>query len=166
MVLISEKINDAFNTQIGEELSSAYIYLSMSTWFKENSFNNLGEWFFDQYNEELLHAYKFMDYIVETGGTVKLPAIPAPKNDWVSVEECVKTAYEHEQYITNKIRDLLVLTEEIKVYAPRQLLQWFITEQIEEEASTSELVNRQAAFRNDMLFDQHTQRVQHSDESK
>ena len=56
----------------------------MSTWFKENNFNNLGEWFFDQYNEELLHAYKFMDYIVETGGTVKLPVIPAPNAEIIT----------------------------------------------------------------------------------
>ena len=166
MVLISEKLNDAFNAQIGEEMYSAYIYLSMSTWLKENSFNNLGEWFFAQYNEELAHAYKFMDYIVETGGTVKLPAIPAPKNDWTSVEECVKTAYEHEQFITNKIRGLVELAEELKDYGPRQLLQWFVTEQIEEEASTSELVDRQQAFKNDMLLDQHTQRTQHSDGSE
>ena len=166
MVLITEKLNDAFNTQIGEEISSAYIYLSMSSWLKENNFNNLGEWFFAQYMEELGHAYKFMDYIVETGGKVKLPAIPEPKSDWASVEECVKTAYEHEQYITNKIRDLVVLAEELKDYGPRQLLQWFVTEQIEEEASTSELVDRQAAFRNDMLFDHHTHRTQHSDESE
>ena len=166
MVLISEKLNDAFNAQIGEEISSAYIYLSMSTWLKENSFNNLGNWFFDQYNEELEHAYKFMHYIVETGGTVKLPAIPAPKNDWASVEECVTTAYEHEQYITSKIRELVVLAEELKDYGPRQLLQWFVTEQIEEEASTSELVDRQKAFNNDMLFDIHTQRTEHSDESE
>jgi ferritin len=164
MVLISEKFNNALNAQVGEEISSAYIYLSMSTWLKENSFNNLSSWFFAQYNEELGHAYKFMNYIAETGGTVKLPAIPAPKNDWASVEECVKTAYAHEQYITGKIRELVELAEELKDYGPRELLQWFVTEQIEEEASTSELVDRQAAFRNDMLFDHHTRRAAESEE--
>jgi ferritin len=164
MVLISEQLNNAFNAQIGEEISSAYIYLSMSTWLKEHSFNNLGEWFFEQYNEELAHAYKFMDYIVETGGTVKLPEIPAPKNDWANVEEIVKTAYKHEQYITNKIRELVILAEELRDYGPRELLTWFVSEQIEEEASTSELVDRQAAFKSDMLLDQHTTRTQHEDE--
>jgi ferritin len=135
----------------------------MSTWLKQNSFNNLGEWFFAQYNEELSHAYKFIDYIVETGGTVKLRAIPMPKNDWANVEEIVKTAYAHEQYITGKINELVVLAEELKDYGPRQLLTWFVSEQIEEEASTSELVDRQAAFGSDMLFDHHTQRVSGSD---
>ena len=163
MVLISENFNNALNAQIGEEISSAYIYLSMSAWLKENNFNNLGEWFFSQYNEELTHAYKFIDYIVETGGTVKLPAIPMPKNDWANVEEIVKTAYGHEQHITKKINELVILAEELKDYGPRQLLTWFVSEQIEEEASTSELVDRQAAFHNDMLFDHHTHRVSESD---
>ncbi len=164
MALISERFNDALNAQIGEELNSAYIYLSMSTWLKENSFNNLGEWFVLQYNEELAHAYKFMDYIVETGGTVKLPGFEAPKNDWQSVEEIVKAAYAHEQHITGKINELVVLAEELKDYGPRELLTWFVSEQIEEEASTSEMVDRQAAFRNDMLFDHHTHRAPESEE--
>ena len=160
MVLISEKMNEALNKQIGEEISSAYIYLSMSIWLKEKSLNNLSNWFFTQYNEELGHAYKFINYIVETGGTAVLPAIPKPKSDWTSVEEIVKTAYQHEQYITNCIRELVLLAAELKDYNPQQLLQWFVTEQIEEEASTEELVIRQAAFKNDMLFDQHTTRTE------
>ncbi len=159
MPLISEKMNNALNKQIQEELSSAYIYLSMSTWLKQKSYNNLSSWFFTQYNEELSHAYKFMNYIVETGGFVKLSAIPEPKSDWISVKEVVEVAYKHEQYITNCIRDLVILAGELKDYNPQQLLQWFVTEQIEEEASTEELVIRQAAFKNDMLFDQHTSRT-------
>ena len=164
MALISEKFNDALNAQVQEEINSAYIYLSMTTWLKENNFNNLGEWFFDQYNEELSHAYKFMDYIAETGGKVKLLPLDAPKNDWKNVEEIVKAAYAHEQHITRKINELVVLAEELKDYGPRQLLTWFISEQIEEEASTSELVDRQAAFHNDMLFDHHTHRLTESSE--
>ena len=159
MALISEKFNNALNAQVQEEINSAYIYLSMTTWLKENNFNNLGEWFFTQYNEELSHAYKFMDYIVETGGKVKLLPLDAPKNDWQNVEEIVKAAYAHEQHITKKINELVVLAEELKDYGPRQMLTWFVSEQIEEEASTSELVDRQAAFHNDMLFDHHTHRL-------
>ena len=160
MALINEKINEAFNIQIGEELNSAFIYLSMSIWLKERSFNNLSSWFFAQYNEELSHAYKFMNYIIDVGGTAKIHQIPAPKSDWTSVKEIVETAYAHEQYITKKIHELVALTEAEKDYNPRETLQWFVTEQIEEETSTSELVERQAAFNNDMLFNQHTTRTQ------
>ena len=137
-----------------------WIISSMSIWLKENSFNKLSSWFFAQYNEELTHTYKFMNYIIDVGGTAKIPAIPEPKSDWSSVKEIVETAYAHEQYITGKIHELVTLTEELKDYNPRELLQWFVTEQIEEEANTSELVERQAAFKNDMLFDQHTVRTE------
>ncbi len=159
MALISERFNDALNKQIGEELNSAYIYLSMSIWLKEHSFNKLSSWYFAQYNEELPHAYKFMNYIIDVGGTAKIPAIPEPKSDWTSVKEIVETGYAHEQYITGKIHELVTLAEELKDYNPRELLQWFVTEQIEEEASAAELVERQAAFNNDMLFDQQTDRT-------
>ncbi len=159
MTLISEKFNEALIKQIGEEFSSAYIYLSASIWLKENTYNNLSNWFFLQYNEELSHAYKFINHIVDTGGTVKLPEIPAPKSDWQSVKEIVETAYAHEQYITKKIFDLVSLSEELKEFAAHELLRWFVTEQTEEESSTSELVTKQAAFSNDMLFDQHTTRL-------
>lgn len=155
---ISEKFNEALNKQIGEEMNSAHIYLSMSIWLKERSFNNLSSWFFNQYNEELAHAYKFMNYIVEVGGKAIVPALNEPKSDWASVKEIVETAYAHEQHITGTIHVLVTLSEELKDYNSRQLLQWFVSEQIEEEASTSELVERQAAFNNDMLFDQHTVR--------
>lgn len=158
MALISEKLNEALNVQIGEELNSAYIYLSMSIWLKENSFNKLSSWYFTQYNEELSHAYKFINYIIDVGGTAKIPAIPEPKSEWTSVKEIVETGYAHEQYITGKIHELMKLADELKDYNPRQLLQWFVTEQIEEEANASELVQRQAAFKNDMLFNQHTVR--------
>ncbi|MFX0151656.1 MAG: ferritin [Candidatus Hodarchaeota archaeon] len=158
MALISEKFNEAVVKQIGEEVYSAYLYLSASIWLKENSYNNLSSWFFAQYNEELSHAYKFINYVIDTGGKVKLPEISAPKSDWTSVKEIVKAAYEHEQYITKKIHELMALAEELKEYSPHELLRWFITEQIEEEASTEELVVRQAAFNNDMLFDANTTR--------
>ncbi|MFX0085327.1 MAG: ferritin [Candidatus Hodarchaeota archaeon] len=156
MVLINEEINNAFNKQIAEELNSAFIYLSMSIWLKEHNFNKLSSWFFTQYNEELSHAYKFMNYIIDVGGLAKIHAIPEPKSDWASVKEIVETAYAHEQHITRKIHELVSLAEKAGDYNPRELLQWFVTEQIEEEANTSELVERQKAFNNDMLFDQHT----------
>ena len=158
MALISEKFNEALNVQIGEELNSAYIYLSASIWLKEHSFNKLASWYFAQYNEELSHAYKFINYIIDVGGAAKIPAISEPKSDWTSVKEIVETGYAHEQYITGKIHELVALAEELKDYNPRDMLQWFVTEQIEEEASAAELVERQVAFKNDMLFDQHTVR--------
>ena len=159
VALISEKMNEALNEQIGKELESAYIYLSMSMWLKEHSYNNLSNWFHIQAQEEFVHAEKFANYIIETGGSVKLPALPQPKNDWNDVKEIVEAAYAHEQYITGRIQDLVRLAEELREIPVKNVLNWFVEEQIEEESSTSELVVRQAAFRSDMLFDHHTIRT-------
>ena len=100
-----------------------------------------------------------MNYIIDVGGSAKIHQIPAPKSDWDSTKTIVETAYAHEQYITKKIHELVALTEAEKDYNPRDMLSWFVTEQIEEESSTLELVERQAAFNNDMLFNQHTTRT-------
>jgi len=159
VALISEKMNEALNKQIGKELESAYIYLSMSMWLKEHSYNNLANWFHIQAQEEFVHAEKFANYIIDTGGSVKLPALPQPKNDWNDVKEIVEAAYAHEQYITGRIQDLVRLAEELREIPVKNLLNWFVEEQIEEESSSSELVVRQAAFRSDMLFDHHTIRT-------
>ncbi len=158
MSLISEKMNEALNEQVGKELESAYIYLSMNYWLKEQSYNGLANWFYIQAQEEFVHAEKFANYIIETGGSVKLQAIPQPKTDWADVKEIVETAYKHEQYITSRIHDLIRLAEEIKDINVRNLLNWFVEEQIEEENSSSELVVRQQRFKNDQLFDHHTHR--------
>ncbi|MFW9854713.1 MAG: ferritin [Candidatus Thorarchaeota archaeon] len=159
MALISKEIQDAFNDQIGKEIHSGYLYLSASLWLKENSYNNLSHWFFVQYEEEMQHAFKIMNYVVDVGGHVTLPAIPEPRADWQSVKDIVESAYAHEQVMTKNIHNLVTLTENLKDYNPRELLQWFVSEQIEEESSAEELVRKQVAFNNDMLFDQHTSRA-------
>ena len=151
-------MNDALNEQVGKELESAYIYLSMCYWLKEQSYTRLANWFYIQAQEEFGHAEKFANYIIETGGSVNLQAIPQPKNDWADVKEIVETAYKHEQYITGRIHDLVRLAEEIKDINVRNLLNWFVEEQIEEEDNASELVIRQQRFKNDQLFDHHTHR--------
>ncbi len=159
MALISKKFNDALNKQIKEELDSGYLYLSMSFWLEEKAYHNLANWYYLQAQEEYVHAKKFMDYIVETGGTVELLGLAKPKSNWESIKQIIDAGYKHEQYITGTIVALVKLAEEISELQARTLLQWFIDEQIEEEANASELIDKHAGFKNDMLFDQHTQRV-------
>ncbi|MBD3189678.1 MAG: ferritin [Candidatus Heimdallarchaeota archaeon] len=158
MTLISKKFNEALNEQIKHELESAYIYLSMSVWLKEQSYNNLANWYYIQAQEEFDHAKKFMDHIIECGGTVKLLSIEEPKSDWESVKQIVEAGYEHEQFITNKIMGLVELAEELNERTAKTILQWFVDEQVEEEDSASELITKQAAYKNDMLFDYHIKR--------
>jgi ferritin len=166
MTLISEEFNKALNKQIKEELESGYLYLSMSYWLKEQSFNNLANWYDLQAQEEYEHAMKFANYIVETGGEVELLALSKPKKEWESVEEIVHAGFKHEQYITKKIHELVELADELKEYSVKSLLQWFVDEQVEEEATAQEMIDRQAAFKNNMLFDQHTTRVSEEEEEE
>ncbi|NHJ04773.1 MAG: ferritin [Candidatus Heimdallarchaeota archaeon] len=158
MALISKKMNDALNIQIKEELESGYLYLSMSFWLKEKAYHNLANWYYVQAEEEYKHAKKFIDYIIETGGNVELLELSKPKFDWQSIKEIIEAGYKHEQHITKTIEGLWKLAEELKEIQPRSLLQWFIDEQIEEEANAQELIDKYAGFKNDQLFDHHTHR--------
>ena len=160
MALISKKFNDALNKQIKEELDSGYLYLSMSFWLEQRAFHNLAQWYYIQAQEEYEHAKKFMDYIVEAGGTVELLALDKPKSDWESIKQIIDAGYKHEQHITGTIVKLVKLAEELNELQPRTLLQWFIDEQIEEEANASELIDKYAGFKSDMLFDHHTHRAE------
>lgn len=160
MALISKKMNDALNNQIKEELESGYLYLGMSFWLEEKAFHNLAEWYYEQAKEEYKHAKKFMDYIVETGGTVELKELIKPKSDWKSIKEIIDAGLAHEKHITGKIVELWKLAEEIKELQVRSLLQWFIDEQVEEEANAEELIMKYDGFKSDMLFDHHTHRAE------
>ena len=159
MAQISKKFNDALNEQIKEELESGYLYLSMSFWLEEQSFENLANWYYIQAQEEYIHAKKFIDYIIETGGTVELLELQKPKNDWTSIKEIIEAGYAHEQYITGKIHELWELADKIKEIQARSMLQWFIDEQVEEEATATALIDKYKGFKNDMLFNQHTTRA-------
>ena len=158
MALISKKFNDALNKQIKEELESGYLYLSMSFWLEEKAYHNLANWYYVQAQEEYVHAKKFIDYIIETGGKVELLELAKPKNDWKSIKEIIDAGYAHEQHITGTIVGLAKLAEEINELQARSILQWFIDEQVEEEANATELIDKYAGFNNDMLFDHHTHR--------
>ncbi|MHA1409684.1 MAG: ferritin [Candidatus Odinarchaeia archaeon] len=162
---LDKEMENALNEQIKNEFESAYIYLSMSTWLKEHNFNNLANWYFIQTKEEVLHALKFVKFIVDAGGRVEYKDIKQLKKDWDSVEEIVKAGLKHERFITGKIYELVELAEKLKQYQVKPLLTWFVDEQLEEEANAMELVEKQKAFDNDMLFDAHVTRADISSES-
>jgi ferritin len=149
---LKKEMNDALNNQIKNELESAYIYLGMSTWLRENAYDNLANWYYIQTKEELIHALKFIKFIIDAGGSVELKDINVIKNDWNSVEEIVKAGLDHEKFITGKIYELVDLADKLKQYSVKPLLTWFIDEQVEEEDNASDLVAKQKAFKNDMLF--------------
>lgn len=139
---ISEKIEKAINEQIKEEFYSSYLYLAMSAWLSERSLNGFANWMYVQYQEEISHAIKFFKYLIERGGKVELQEIAKPKNDFESVLAIYQQALEHEKFVTSRINNMVDIAREVKDNATLNMLQWFVDEQVEEEANASELVDR------------------------
>ncbi len=139
---ISDKMEDALNEQIKNELYSAYLYLSMSAYAKSMNFNGFAHWLKLQAKEELEHAMKIYDYVFERGGRAVLKAIDEPPKEWSSFLELFKKVYEHENKVTNMINNLLKMAREENDYATEVFLHWFVDEQVEEEASANEIVQK------------------------
>jgi ferritin len=140
--MISKKMEDALNGQIKEELYSAYLYLSMSAWFETINLKGFANWMRTQNQEEQMHAMKIFDYLNERGGKVKFQKVDEPPNEWEAPLEAFKAAYKHEQHITGCINDLVYKAIEEKDLATQIFLDWFVNEQVEEEASVDEIVQQ------------------------
>lgn len=140
--MIGEKIQDAFNEQINAEMYSSYLYLSMAAKMEDQNLSGFANWFTVQAQEELIHAMKFYRHIIERGGRVKLKAIEEPPTEWDNPLAAFEAAYEHEVKVTGLINALVDLSHKEKDHAAANFLQWFIDEQVEEEASADENVQK------------------------
>jgi len=137
--MIPKKVEEAFSEQVKLELESAYIYLSMAAYFDADGFPGMGQWMRAQVQEEVTHAMRFYKHIVERGGHAKLHSLAMPPHDWKSPLAAFEAAYEHEKFITGKIDGLVRLAQAEGDHASGTLLQWFVDEQVEEEASTAKV---------------------------
>lgn len=140
--MISKKVEEALNKQLNAELYSSYYYLAMSAYFESLDLNGFATWFRLQSNEEYGHAMKLFDYIHQIGGTVKLSEIAAPKTDWKDYVDVFKDTFEHEQSVTKMINELVDLAMEEKDHATTNFMQWFISEQVEEEATSAQILKK------------------------
>ena len=140
--MIKEGIQDALNKQINAELYSSYLYLSMSAYFESINLKGFASWMRVQTQEELVHAMKFYDYLIERGGKVVLSSIESPPTEWPSPLAVFEQAYQHEQKVTGLINELVDLAIAEKDHATNIILQWFVSEQVEEEASADEVVQK------------------------
>ncbi|HOT00607.1 MAG TPA: ferritin [Acidobacteriota bacterium] len=140
--MIKDKMLKAINEQINEEYASAYIYLSMSAFFESINLQGFAQWMRVQVREETAHGDKFFKHIVERGGRVALKAIPEPAFEWKSPLDVFQATLKHEQHITACIHKLMDLAHAEKDYAAIGLLQWFVDEQVEEEAHAEEIVQK------------------------
>jgi len=140
--MIKQILQDAINEQINKEIFSAYYYLSMVAYLESEDLPGFAQFFRIQVEEEKFHAMKLFDYVNERGGKVILKGINNPKTDFESPLQVFELAYKHEQYVTELINNLMDITIKENDHALRSFLQWFIDEQVEEEATMSKYVNQ------------------------
>jgi len=133
-------MQDAINDQINKELYSSYLYLSMAAYFEDKNLSGFAHWMRVQESEEREHAMKLYDYLLERGGKVALKAIDAPKTEWTSTLEVAEEVAAHEAKVTASIYALYETALKEKDYPAQIMLQWFISEQVEEEKNAAEIV--------------------------
>lgn len=138
--MISNKMAKALNEQINKEMYSAYLYMSMSAHCTHLGMDGFANWFMVQYQEENMHAMKFYDYLNSQGAKVTLEAIEKPPVDFGTMLEMFEATLQHEQFVTKSINDLVDLAIKEKDHATKIFLQWFVTEQVEEEANDNAII--------------------------
>ncbi|MGD8666275.1 MAG: ferritin [Desulfobacterales bacterium] len=134
-MMLTDKMQKALNGQMNAELYSSYLYLSMNAYFKSVNLDGFANWMYYQAQEELEHAMKFYDFICQRGGRVQLAQIEAPPSVWNSPLAVFEDTLAHEQKVTGLINDLVEIANEERDHASQIFLQWFVSEQVEEEDS-------------------------------
>jgi ferritin len=140
--MLSEKMENAINGQITKEMYSAHLYMSMSAYADNIGLKGVATWFMTQYHEEMVHAMKFFEYIAAHGNRVRLGAIEQPESDFGSMLDMYNLTLEHEHYITKSIYDLVDLAIAERDHATKIFLDWYVTEQVEEEKNDTEIIQK------------------------
>lgn len=139
---MDEKMVEALNSQLNAELYSSYLYLSMGTYFEWEDMSGFANWMRVQAQEELAHAMKIYDYIIQRGDRVTLTKIESPPTEWESPVAVFEHVYSHEQNVTALINQLVNLSISLQDHATNNFLQWFVAEQVEEEESSSGVLKK------------------------
>ena len=140
--MFKERMVKAINEQINAEFYSAYLYLSMESWFRSQNLDGFANWMRVQFQEEQFHAMKLYDFVNERGGSVTLTAIAEPPKEWKSPLAVFEAVYKHEQMVTSRIDLLVDLAQKLKDHATLSFLQWFVDEQVEEESNDLAIINK------------------------
>lgn len=146
---LSQGIQDAINDQIHHEFHSAYVYLSMSAYLEAANFTGFAQWMRIQAREEVSHAMRLFEYVNDRNGRVQLKALEQPPQNFKSVLDTFENALQHEQKVTSMIHSLYALATKENDYATQVALEWFIREQVEEEATATKIVDRLKIAGND-----------------
>jgi len=156
--MISKKMQSELNEQVNKEFYSAYLYLAMSAYCTKIGLPGFANWMRLQYEEENMHVTKMYDYILDQGGEIHLKKIEEPPTEYGSPLDIFEKTLEHEQFITRSIHDLMGLAIEERDYATQTFLQWYVSEQVEEESNVHDVLNPLRMVGNDkgglMMIDQ------------
>ena len=139
---MKKKVEDICNRQVEREGYSSNLYLSMASWAENNGLPGIASWLYAQAEEERIHFLKFIKYINERGGKAIVPAFKKPPAEFKGVEELFREVLKHEEFITASINEIVHLTLQEKDYNTHNFLQWFVTEQVEEEASVRTIIDK------------------------
>ena len=140
--MLSQKLENALNTQFNYEIESANIYLAMAGYTSHLGLDGFTNWFMAQYEEELFHAKKIMKFINDKGGRIDVRGFSAPKNNFSSLLDVFEETLRHETVVTKKFYDIMDIALDEKEHSTKSFLQWFIDEQVEEEASVGDMINK------------------------
>ncbi len=140
-MLISEKLEAALNRQVGREMGASMQYLAIAAYFDSQALKQLARFFYRQADEERTHSLKFLHFIIEAGGKVTVPAIPAPKAEFGSAKECAELSRNWEKQVTEQIYELVDCAHGDRNYIALRFLDWFVTEQLEEVSLMDNLLS-------------------------
>ena len=140
--MLNKKVEDICNRQVEREGYSTSLYLAMASWAETNGLSGVAGWMYNQSDEERGHMLKFIKYINERGGKAVMPALKKPQAEYKSVEDVFKEVLKHEEFITASINEIVALTLEEKDFNTQNFLQWFVMEQVEEEASVRHILDK------------------------
>jgi ferritin len=161
--MLSKNIEIALNKQIRIEAESSQIYLSMSCWAEVNGLEGIAQFMYAQSDEERLHMLKLIKYVNERGGHAQITDLSAPNTSYATFKNMFEALYEHELFVSNSINELVHITFQEKDYATHNFLQWYVAEQIEEEATAKNILDKINLIGDDKgglyLFDRDIQQI-------
>ncbi|PLY03958.1 MAG: ferritin [Desulfuromonas sp.] len=156
--MLNEKLVAAINDQIQFEYYSAFVYKAMQAYFEDEDLPGMANWMNIQFQEEMAHAEKMFNFVCDAGARVELKALDAPNNEYSSPLEVFEESLSHERQVTARINNLMDLAQQEKNHAAQIFLQWFVTEQVEEEASVNLIITKLKRIKDDgrglMMIDQ------------
>jgi len=138
--MLKKKVEDICNRQVEREGYSSNLYLAMASWAETQGYSGIADWLYAQSEEERMHMLKFIKYINERGGKAVLPAFKQPPVNYKSVEDLFKEVLKHEQFVTASINEIYSLALQEKDFNTNSFVQWFVTEQVEEEKNASSIL--------------------------